>query len=67
MTWEYRISPPFDGNYKNYKPTPDEVKQLREDTGISMMDCIRLLRHLGPDLDTICEYVRNYKPKPLPK
>lgn len=35
----------------DYKPTADEVKRLREETGVGMIDCRNALVHAGGDFD----------------
>jgi len=34
-----------------YKPTADEVKRLREETGVGMIDCRNALVRAGGDYD----------------
>ena len=35
----------------SYKPSADEIKRLREDTGAGMLDCRGALQHAGGDYD----------------
>ena len=41
-----------------YKPTPAEVKQLRETTQAGMMDCKRALEETGGDIDAAVKLLR---------
>ncbi len=41
-----------------YKPTPAEVKQLRETTQAGMMDCKRALEETGGDMDAAVKLLR---------
>jgi len=41
-----------------YKPTPAEVKQLREDTQAGMMDCKRALEESSGDMDAAKKWLR---------